>query len=217
MIENIQDAEIISEVKTGEENTDLLSKLANAVTPKKEPGKLEPQPTKNFWDSSESDFEPIKKEEKPKAEASSSEKSAGSTDTKVTDKIKMGSASAATGLLEVVTRSLLTGALSLKQKNKLKKAFTPEQIQLLEEKLLDAVLDKLDAEEKQLKGRFERLMTRYEKKVEKIPFSEKERNELKDAFFTYFDFANTQLSPKWYVIAEIVDKVGNRVIDTLSD
>jgi len=66
MIENIQDAEIISEVKTGEESTDLLSKLANAVTPKKEPGKLEPQTTKNFWDSSDSDFEPVKKKKNQK-------------------------------------------------------------------------------------------------------------------------------------------------------
>lgn len=213
--------ETVTEVKTDASEIDLVAQLKKTLTEKKFPGSQAVKAVKkSFWETTDDDFEPRKTESNTntpdKTETTTGVKETPKNENYTDDDAK-GSAAAATGLIGIVTRSVLSGILSIKQKNKLEKNFTEADLDLIESKLMDAELDKLDEKEKFTKKRFDRLMNRYTEKMEQVQLSNKDEKEMRDAFETYFKFTKTKLDPKWYVIATIADKIGNKVVDAFTD
>lgn len=200
---------------------DLVAQLQKTITERKLPGTQTTKAVKKaFWDASDDDFT------RPKAASATNASETKQTqesekqpvkNENYTDRDAEGSAAAATGLIGIVTRSVLTGILSMKQKTKLEKNFTENDLELIESKLMDAELEKLDEKEKFTKKRFDRLMNRYHEKIEAVQLSSKDEKEMRDSFETYFKFTQTKLDPKWYVIATIADKIGNKVMDAFTD
>lgn len=200
---------------------DLVAQLKKTITERKLPGtQTAKEVKKSFWDASDDDFT------RPKAASTSNASETKQVQENEKQPVKnenytendaKGSAAAATGLIGIVTRSVLTGILSMKQKTKLEKNFTEADLELIESKLMDAELDKLEEKEKFTKKRFDRLMNRYHEKIEAVQLSSKDEKEMRDSFETYFQFTQTKLDPKWYVIATIADKIGNKVMDAFTD
>lgn len=133
---------------------------------------------------------------------------------KVTDKAKRASARTAVNMIDFVQKGLFTPILSYKYKRK----FTDDEINALENKnLVDAKKDELEAEDLQLRNKWDRLMKRCNKKLDAAEFTDEEKTDLEEAFFAYFDFKEKTLSPEWFVGLALVNTIGKRAIDTFTD
>lgn len=227
MSENIQDAEIISETKAGDtpaQTDDLIERLKQA-TEYKQPGQTAPKQTNNFWAASDDDFErPKPNAQTPTpAQTQTEQTNTGNTpaqtqtENKISEKVYQQSARSAVHLVDFFNKITLGPALTFKLTKKIERTFTEEQQQLIETKLMDADPSKLDEKEKTLRNRFEGIVKKFEKKEEKIPMFDKEKRELQEAFEEYFKITNTQLSPKWFIAAELLEKVVGKWFDTLKD
>ncbi len=220
-----------TEEKAGtDQSSDLLTRLS-AVTERKEPGtqKAKDKTSTSYWESSDDDFESVEVPEKnsleinkesapaKKSETIPGKKEEPKTEGKISERVKLGSAKTAVGMIDLTCKGLLTPILTYKTKKKLEKTFDEKQTKLIEEKLMDAELNELDAAEKRIKKRFDSIMAKYQKKVDAIPMSEPEKKDMTDAFYNYFDYTQTSLSPGWYLGMAITDTVGKRMIDVLTD
>lgn len=215
------DATVIEEPKantaaTG--NDDLLARLSKATEIKK-PGQTKAaEQTASFWDASDEDFEMPRKATKPEAESGTDKPaSTAQKDEKITDRVKMGSARTATGMCEMACKTIITPIHGYKLKKKIEKRFSQEQLDLLDRKLIDADENELEGDEKRVKRVFEKIVTKYEKKMQAVSFTDTEKRDLTDAFYNYFDFTQTQLSPTWYIACAMIDTIGRRVVDSVID
>lgn len=212
----IEEAVIVPETKPEtiiNSDNDLLNKLSQ-VTERKVPGaKIVTESKKSFWDASDDDFDTVApvKEEKSATETKEEPK------VKLTEKAKQGSAKTAVGMLDFSSKLLFTPILNNKLKKKFEKTFTEKQTALLDEKIIDAEESELNAAEQRTKKRFESIMRKHDKKINAIPFSETEKTDLQDAFYNYFDFTETTLSPAWYLAMAVTNSMGSRAIDAFTD
>ena len=150
-------------------------------------------------------------EEKESSTEQKTERSAGSKGP-ITEKAKWSSARTAVGMLDLTQKGIFTPLHTWK----FNKKFSSEE----KEKILD-IEDKeaalLDDKEKALKRKWDRLLKKYEKKKEQIPLNEQERKDLESAFYNYFDYKQKELSPEWFIGMAIVNSIGSRTIDLITD
>jgi hypothetical protein len=135
------------------------------------------------------------------------------TKPKVTESAKRGSARVAVGMLDLTLQSILTPLHGWKFKRKFKKS----EIEKLDSHVADSPLDDLEADERKLKVKWERLIRKHEKKVAAIPMSETERTDLEDAFYQYLDIKEKTLPSEWFIGMGIINVISKRVIDVAVD
>lgn len=189
----------------------LAERLALATEKKPEPKNIK---IDTSFFGSDDDFEPKAEEEiktvKEDEKKPDPIKPAGN----ITEKAKRSSAAVAVGMLDMTMQSILTPIHGWKFKRKFKK----DEVTKIEEYIDDSTLDQLEKEEdKQLKRKWDRLFNKYEKKKNAIPLEGKEKQDLENAFFEYFNFKETTLPPEWFVGMAIVNAVGKRAIDLITD
>lgn len=220
----------VAEITEEKNKIDSLQQRLSKATAVKEPGAAKNIAQKNssFWDASDEDFsipvsekttkQPEKTEEKaaPKTEGNTSSKPEENKPA-ITDAMKRGSAITATGMVNISTRMLISPIHAYKVKKKLERQFTPHQLELLDTKLQEAEEKDLDAEEKRIKARYESIFQKYEKKMSRVEMTEPEKKEMQDAWYAYFDYTQSTLSPKAYVLMEVVNKVGARIVDAFTE
>lgn len=179
-----------TERKEAEWNFDLDVKEMAAEAEKKE------------TDPAATDKDPDPKAE-PKAEAKPA---------KITDAAKRSSARTAVNMLDLTQKGLFTPLITRKYKKK----FTPEEQERI---LVNETKKKKDlSEEDQLLGaKFEKMMLRMNKKLDAVPLEETEKQDLEEAFYSYFDFKEKTLPPEWFVGLAITNSIGKRAIDLLTD
>jgi ElaB/YqjD/DUF883 family membrane-anchored ribosome-binding protein len=201
-----------------------LQSILQQTTEEKKPGAAKVAPAaSNFWEASDDDFEPVKKEtaapkpEATKAGAAAETETTEATKPKLTDSVIKSSARTATGMIELTTKMIITPIQNYKFKKKLEKSFTDAQLNKIDEKLMDADAKSLDDEEKRLKARFERMMDKQQKKLDGIEFNPDEKKDLTEAFEEYMKFTQSTLSPAWFVGLAIINTVGRRAVDTFTD
>ena len=226
MEESQETTAVVVEENTTDQNSDLLKRLSSA-TETKTPGTQQTKKTTNsFWDASDDDFENTETEKTAEDKGKTEETEKGKTtepktenkgEQKITEKVKMGSAKTAVGMIDLTLKGLITPIHNYKFKKKVEKNFNEAQIALIDDKLQDAEEKELDAKELRLKKRFDSIMKKYEKKMAAVPMNEVEKKDMTDAFYNYFDFTQTALSPNWYLAMAITDTVGKRAIDALAD
>lgn len=215
-------AEEISKTDT----TNDLQAFFNKTTAEKKPGATNNvAPSNSFWNATDDDFEKPKEKEKPKPDTEKPEVKPDkptATDTdktpgKVTEKMKLGSANTAVGMIDFTQRLLITPIHTYKLKKKIEKQFTADQLELVNTKLYEADEKGLEPEELRLKKTFDSLMTKYQKKVDKVAMDETEKKELHDAFYNYFDFTEKPLSPNWYLAMAIINSTGGKIMDAFTE
>lgn len=195
------------------------------LTEKKEPGKeniiTSTAPSKieektnnaaSFWGPEDFDIpEPPKPE--PKAEEKEEAKEEDKkTKKKVTDAAKWASARTAVGMLDLTQKGIFTPLINWKYSKKFKK----EEYDKLDN-LIDLPAEKVPEEDKPLLKRFERVMAKREKKINAVPMGKEEQEDMEKAFYAYFDFKEKTLSPEWFVGMAIVNSIGKRTIDLVTE
>lgn len=191
---------------------DRLSKATEHKTfsaPAPEPEKPKETSKQNSLGlGSDDDFEEKKTETKKPDSGSAGKKEEGP----ITEKTKRASARTAVGMLDLTQR----GIFQPLQTWKFKRKFTNEEIEKI-----DLIEDKEDAklEEKEiaLKKKWNRLLKKYNKKYEDVPMKEKEKQDLEEAFYNYFDYKEKTLSPEWFIGMAVVNSIGGRAIDLITD
>jgi len=132
-------------------------------------------------------------------------------DTKITDKAKKASARTAVNMLNLLQRGIFPPILNYK----VQKKFTPEEIERLEE-VQDAAKSALDDKDLALRNKFDRIMKSHNKKIEAVPFTETEEDDLEQAFYAYFDFKEKTLPPEWFLYMAVINTLGKRTIDVFT-
>lgn len=133
---------------------------------------------------------------------------------KITDKAKRSSARVAVGMLDMLQKSIFPAIIS----NKYKKKFTPEEINAIDERnICDREKNELVGEDAILRNKWDRLMGKCMKKIEEVPLTTTEKDDLNEAFYTYFDFTDKTLPPEWFIGFAILNTVGKRVVDIVTD
>jgi hypothetical protein len=193
---------------TKNEAADLLQKLSEA-TETKIPGDSTKPIASSFWETSESDFETPEK--KPEVKTETENKAEKSP--KLTEQLKKGSARTAVNMLDFTNKALLTPVMNYKLKKKLAKSFTEKQIEIIE----NANEEDADETEKKLFAKLEKIIAKHTKKIDAIPFQPEEKEDLESAFYNYFDYTETALSPGWYLGLAITNTMGKRIIDVITD
>lgn len=201
---------------------DLQTRLAAATQVKTPGAPTTVAPKNSFWNASEEDFEiPKTKEQKPEVKTDPETKTDNPNQptgpVKLTEKLKIGSATTAVGMIDFTNRLLITPIHTFKLKKKLEKTFTDQQLDLIDQKLFLADDKTLADEELRLKNRFASIMQKYEAKTGKIAMSEPEKANLHAAFYNYFDVTQKTLSPNWYLGLELVNLIGGRVVDAITE
>jgi hypothetical protein len=199
------------QTNTNNNEEDLLKKL-EAETEHKSPGGKS-----SFWEeevSGEEKQETAKVEEKketPKPE----EKPAEEQTPKVTEKAKRASARTAVGMIDMTQKAIFSPLIEWKYMRKFKK----KELDRLEEKdLIDTEKSLIvEASDMSLRTKWDRLMKKRDKKIDAIPFSAGEKEDLEEAFFTYFDFKEKTLPPEWFMYLAVINTVGRRLVDVVTD
>jgi hypothetical protein len=223
MTNEIQDADIISETKNDNGDSDLLSAL-DRETVHKEPGVSTSTKTEttSYWNSTPDDFDtPAKtvesketKETEKESKTESKEVNTGNPgDKKITDRAKLGSARTAVGMVELTQGMLLKPWIN----HKFKKKFSPEDITRLSDKVAEADLDELDKADQKLRKKWDKLMTKRDKLMNAVPLKPDETKDLTEAFYNYFDITGKNMPPEWYLAFALINVTGNRVIDIAFD
>jgi len=196
---------------------DLLNRLSRS-TETKAPGATTANDVKPFWERTDEDFEP-----EPKKPEKTDENKPDTTGEQIqapalSEKIKNASAATAVGALNVVLTGAFIPEQNFKLKKKFKKSFSPDQLKTIEEKLSDCEDEDIeDAAEKLLKKRFDAIMKKYNKKIEAVPMSEKEREEFHQACFNYMEITGKSLPPGLFLGMSLTQIIGNRIIDAATD
>lgn len=133
---------------------------------------------------------------------------------KITEKAKRSSARVAVGMLDMLQKSVFTPIIS----HKYKKKFTEDEINALDQKnIIDKDPAQLAGEDLLLRNKWDRLMSKCQKKIEAIPMDETEKTDCEEAFYTYFDFKEKTLPPEWFVGFAILNSIGKRVVDVVTE
>ncbi len=215
--ETIEEAKIVTETKSKQEEDSLHERLAK-LTEIKQPGAAIPQKTSSsFWESSEDDFEKPEPAVKTEATKEAAKDESKPVDKKNTEKLKLGSAKTAVGMFDFTGKLLFTPILNYKLKKTFEKKFMEKEMDLLDEKVIEAENTELDQQELKLKKRFESVMKKHAIKINAVPLSDSEKEDLTDAFFNYFDYTETTLSPGWYLAMAITNTMGKRAIDAFTE
>lgn len=207
-----------TEVKESEKPGNNLMDRLTAVTEKKDPG-AKAAPT---WDFNEDksdtgdeesapnndDFETPP--EKPKTEKQPEEKEKP----KLTDKMKLANARITVSALNSTQRIIFTPLINRKYRKK----FDPEEIEKLDKtNLIDLPLDQVPDEDKSLRNKFDRIMEKRDKKINDIPFTEPESEDLEKMFYQYMDAKEANLPPEIMLVIGITNVIGKRAIDLCTD
>ncbi|MBA2610544.1 MAG: hypothetical protein H0U95_01140 [Bacteroidetes bacterium] len=132
-------------------------------------------------------------------------------ESKITDKAKHASARTAVNMINLFQKGLFPPILNYK----FQKKFTDAE----KTKILD-VQDKdkkdLEGEDLQLRNKFDRLMKSHNKKIDAVPFTETEEQDMETAFFAYFDYKEKTLPPEWFIGMTIANTLGKRFIDVFT-
>lgn len=131
--------------------------------------------------------------------------------TKITDKAKKASARTAVNMLNLLQRGIFPPILNYK----VQKKFTDQEIERLEE-VQDAAKSALDDKDMALRNKFDRIMKSHNKKIEAVPFTETEEDDLEQAFYAYFDFKEKSLPPEWFLYMAVINTLGKRTIDVFT-
>lgn len=154
---------------------DLLSEL-DRVTETKTPG-AEGQNKPWGWGEDEVPIEP----KTPGTTKTQPPANPGNPNQKLTEaQIKSAAVASAAGV-EFITSLVTEGIINLRYFHK----FNEDERQKLDEYILDSAPEKLTEDEKQLSNRYNRLMDRRDKKIEKVTMSDKSRKRMEDAFEAY--------------------------------
>jgi hypothetical protein len=132
-------------------------------------------------------------------------------ESKITDKAKHASARTAVNMINLFQKGLFPPILNYK----FQKKFTDEE----KTKILDVQnKDKkdLEGEDLALRNKFDRLMKAHNKKIDAVPFTEVEEQDMETAFFTYFDYKEKTLPPEWFIGMTIANTLGKRFIDVFT-
>lgn len=193
---------------------DLQARLTRA-TEIKTPSAAPVKQNTGFWDQLDNDFEKVAETLEPEAK---DDKETTKISADLADKIRKGSASTAVGALNLLNRVLFSAIHISKLKTKLERNFTEPEYKLIEEKLQDAEsADLNDLEEKKLKNRFDTIMKKYEKKINRVPFDEEEEKSLHAAFYNWMQITGKELPPGLWVALEVGNVLGARAADAFTD
>lgn len=154
-------------------------------------------------------------EDPPGEETGQSEKEkTGDKKKPLTHAVKDESAEAATGMLDLLQTAICTPLVSYKYKEK----FSDAEIDRLDtSNIIDAKLESLKDDDLTLRNKWDRLMTKCERKLEKIPLKANARANVKNAFYKYFEVKQTSMPIEWYIGFTIADSLISRVIDVMTD
>lgn len=183
---------------TAADDQDLLSRL-NIATEKKAPTA---NPVKSFaWDDDGAGADPADAKNNPDAQPATTTKAAGAEKKLSPEEIKRAAEASAAGV-ELITSLLSEAIINLRYYFK----FTDEERIELDEKILDEDPNILNPDQRKLKSRYERLMERRDKKLDKVSVSDKARAALEKSFEAYTEeTGKTFLTPKsrlWVYISE---------------
>lgn len=217
--ENIEEAKIVTETKIDTEADDLLARLTKK-TETKLPGTVEEtKTTKSFWESSDEDFEkvaekPVSNTSKEGTESKSKEeKTESGKKEPLTDKSFHNSAANATALIEFSTN----GLCQLVVNRKFKKRFTPEEMLVVNNGLDDADPKSLNEVQKTLYEKYQKLNTKKEDMLRKLPFTGLEKDVMEDAFYKLCKQRNIEIPPEAAVLMSVFTTAGSRVISVAFD
>jgi hypothetical protein len=122
------------------------------------------------------------------------------------------SASVTIGVVDMIQRTILNIGLNKKFANK----FTEDQMKIVD-RVEDIPDDKLQPEEVSLKKRFNKSFLKYEKAGASIPFTEPEKDEMKEILSEYYKITGEAVSPKLLLVGAFIDKIGKRVATVMFD
>lgn len=192
-----------------EEEINLADRLAQATERKAEPENLK---VNTSFFGSDDDLDPIQ-EDKPNSKKEEIKEIAVSS--KTTDKERHSSAEIAVGMVDLGITSILIPLHGWKFKRKFKK----EEITKIDDYIDDSEFEQLeDEEDKKLKKKWNRLLKKHEKNKSGIPLDDKEKGNMENAFFKYFQIKQTkELSPEWLLAMSVITAIGTRTVDFIVD
>lgn len=205
-------ADITEAVIITEDSDDELMQRLKAATQHKDPvEKKEPE-----WNFDIDVTAPIVEEKPAETKASETTEAPAAKETvktkKITEDAKRGSARVAIGMLELTQKGIFTPLLTRKYRKK----FTAEEqeriIQNESKKKKDLTEDDLA-----LSAKFDKLMSRMNRKIDAIPFDDREKKDLEEALYLYFDTKEKTLPPEWFVAMAVTNAIGKRAIDVFTD
>lgn len=218
MSNEIQEAEIISENKPDE----LLSRLSTA-TETKTPNANQAAKAWSF------DLDEMKKET-PQTETVSSDfkidpppvtqpntqptGTATSTEPKISKDTKLATARITVSALNSTQRIIFEPLISRKYRKK----FTDDEQRILVEKNLpDQEKAAIHPDDLPLRNKFDRLMKQCNKKLNAVPFTDTEEQDLEKIFYQYMDAKNKTLPPELMLGISLANVLGKRAIDLFMD
>lgn len=206
---NIEEAKIIPD-----EAEDLTARLKKATEFKTPGTNTTPKSTTqtkagNAWTSSD-DFE----EEKPKPQAKPGTENPGEDITvkKITEKSKRASARMGVSMYDTFQRGIFTAAVNIKTKNKLNK-LDPDKLELV----ADVNKATLTGEAFQLRDKLDKILESRDKKMNRIPLDQQEKQDMEEMIYNYCDATDSILSPVWGLVFAMAAPLGKRATDLFAD
>jgi hypothetical protein len=184
------------------------------------------QDVKPFWERTPDDFMKMPdmpkirvkpKQQDPEADHQDDDQDQAQTENgqakkKPTHELKMGAANTAVGMTQLTVRMILTPIINYK----FKKKFTDNEINKIDE-IVDKDEAALDDSDLQIKKKWKRLMATRDKKIQGITFDEQKEKDLHKAFYNYFDFTESTMSPGWYLAFALINAIGGSIVDVVTD
>lgn len=134
------------------------------------------------------------------------EKKAETIVEKISQKDAEASAIVTIGVVDLIQRTVLNIIVN----KKFEKKFSEEQMAIID-RVEDMPDDKITEEEVSLKRRFNKTFAKYEATGKSIPFTQPEKDEMKEILETYYIASGKKVSPNLLLAGAFIDKIGKRV------
>ncbi|MBS1647365.1 MAG: hypothetical protein JST67_08490 [Bacteroidetes bacterium] len=200
-----KDIETVEPIKEADEKKDLLDRLKEA-TETKEP---EASAASTSWS-----FDT--QEETPRIQGNTPEKEKVEEKDcpKISKEVKLATASITVSALNSTQRVIFEPLIYKKYSKKFTKE---EQKTLSDNNLPDQDKSAISPKDLPLRNKFDRLMKQCNKKVNAVPFTDKEELELEKIFIQYMDVKQKTLPPEIMLGISIINVLGKRAIDLFTE
>lgn len=194
-------------------DSDFLDNILSEKTETKNPlsSAKAPYEEDDFWDIPLNTSNDFKKQIQNK-EVQSTNSNVDQGKRIITEGERNASAQASTAMFNM----LLTGGFTFFQNQKFNNKFSSEQ-----KNTLESVQDKEDSSltpaELALKRKYLKAEEIHNKKLDRIPLSDKQKKDLEEALSLYFKIKNISMPPEWLLIFTVGQILGSRGIDLAVD
>lgn len=188
------------------EDNSLESKLAKETERKQPTAVASLADSPGFWGDDEAEEESV---------ASDKSKSGQTNEPSTTVPTKEAfRTSARTGVL--LLDNIQNLAFTFLVNRKYSRKFTDEQWSKIDQ-IIDLDKSRVSDDDMPLYSKAQKVMKRWAKKTEDIPMKEKERKDLEEQLYEYCKMTGKQLSPNLILILTLMNSIGSRAIDLITD